>query len=144
VVSVILNRAVELDDIFFQAIFRRSNQRIVELIRNAEEKYRSVIEQQLADVNASYQSFESSGSGRIVADEGSDRSPKAFSREVHKQLIFEEELKQALGVNKVVAEPPASKRQLSTSSYPIATAVGRATFAALGLAAKVCVLFALE
>eukprot|EP01039_Chlorochromonas_danica_P000439 gene439-473_t len=117
-------KAVELDDILLQVIFRRSRARMMELMRAAENKYRQVLEEHVEVVNSQW----SSGSGSDKVSDAKILRPP--SREICKQKVFEDELKHALGPLKTSETTPKK-------SYPIASAVGRATFAALGLAAKV-------
>lgn len=131
--------AVELDDIFLQvitlydflfagthqgyhqAIFRKPNLRIITLLREAEQKYRDVVEKQLAEVNATFKSFEAGADGD--GQGGSGKVAKVISRELHKQIIFEEDLKQALGTSKVSTD--STPKRTPSASYPIAAAVGK-------------------
>lgn len=118
---------------------------MLELAQTAEDNYRNLTEAQLTAMNRSFQSFSANGRSGSTdnlrsasTSEGSDKLNRPISREAHKQMVIEEQLKQALGLAKPSdLTSPVGKK--TANSYPIASAVGRATFAAFGLAAKVLV-----
>jgi hypothetical protein len=127
---------------------------MLSLIRSADDAFRSSLEAHMTALSSSYQTFDatSSNSNSNVEDKERQRmsstnsndnrqtcigsklsSSKPTSRSIHTQQVLEKELKQALqGISKGNGE-----LSQKIPSYPIASAVGRATFAAFGLAAKV-------
>jgi hypothetical protein len=70
---------------------------------------------QLSEMNSAYHNFDISDMTNIFDSGKKDRT---VSRELHKQMVIEEELKQALQGVKPMETP-------KKTSYPIASAVGK-------------------
>lgn len=101
-------RAVELDDVLLQAVFRKSRYRVMSLLKEAETR----LVTGSGDASEAHDR-ESSNSNRNSRRRGSSKDIAT--------MLFEEELKEALRAVSDNSNKP---------KFPIANAVGRATFSA--------------
>lgn len=112
-------RAVELDDIFIQAIFRKSRSKIMNLMKKAESKYMSQLPAESTVLSpANLKANDASSKRKGGESDKLTRESRVNSADITTAVI-EEELRAAFNQLKTSDNKP------SKPAFPIANAVGK-------------------